>query len=67
MSARRLAPGKGKSPRIYVPVTDAQRQALRDISSKTGRTTAQLTRDALDAWLAAQGEQEEQEEMPQAS
>jgi hypothetical protein len=51
MSNPRLAPGKGKSPRIVVSVSDAQRHALDTLSARTGRSTAELTREALDVWL----------------
>jgi hypothetical protein len=56
MGRKRLEPGAGtgKSARIYVPVTDTQRRALTDLSAKTGRSTAALTRQALDAFLAEQ-------------
>jgi hypothetical protein len=58
MARPRLEPGNGKSARIYVPVTDTQRRALTELATKTGRSTAALTREALDAWLAAQVDQE---------
>jgi predicted DNA-binding protein len=60
MGRKRLEPGSGtgKSARIYVPVTDTQRRALTELSTRTGRSTAALTREALDAWLAAQTPQE---------
>lgn len=37
-----------------MPVTETQRQALSDLAAKRKRSTAQLTREALDAWLAVQ-------------
>jgi hypothetical protein len=63
MSRIRLAPGKGKSPRIYVAVTDSQREELAALSAKTGRSMADLNREALCAWLATQ----HLEEVSQAS
>ena len=53
MARPRLAPGKGSSPRIYVPVTDSQRAAIADHVAQSGCSTAQLVRDALAEWLAA--------------
>jgi len=52
MSAHRLEPGKGKSPRVVVPLADSQRHALAAHSATTGLSTAQLVRDAVAAWLA---------------
>jgi len=46
-----LAPGKGKSPRIVVSVSDDQRQALDTLSAHTDRSMAQITREALAEWL----------------
>jgi hypothetical protein len=59
MSAPRLTPGRGRSPRLVISMTDAQRQALDELAAKRKLSTAQLTREALDVWLAAQAELEE--------
>jgi predicted DNA-binding protein len=53
MSAPRLTPGRGKSPRLIISMTDAQRRALEELSIKTGRSAAQVAREALDAFLAS--------------
>jgi predicted transcriptional regulator len=62
MSRRRLEPGSGKSPRFTITFSDAQRQALDELSATTGRSAAELAREAVAAWLAAQPK-----EMPKAS
>jgi len=51
-------------------VTDAQREALQDLARQRQLSTSQLAREAVDAWLAAQiknADQEAKEAMPQAS
>ncbi len=63
MSRPRLAPGRGTSPRTMITVTDRQRQVLDALSARTGRSTAELIREALDGWLATMPP----EELPQAS
>jgi len=46
-----------------ITVTDRQRQVLDALSARTGRSTAELIREALDGWLATMPP----EELPQAS
>jgi hypothetical protein len=63
MSRPRLAPGTGKSPRFSISISEAQRQALEDLTATTGKPAAELARQALDAWLNALAHKE----LPQAS
>ena len=53
MGHPRLATGIGNSPRVMISVTDMQRQILDELSAQTGRSTADLVREALDAWVKA--------------
>lgn len=46
-----------------ISVTDQQRRVLDELSARTGRSTAQLIREAIDAWMSALP----QEEVAQAS
>ena len=41
--------------RAQIQFTDAQIQELRDLSAKTGRSIADLTRDAITMYLGRQG------------
>jgi len=41
-----------------ISVTDRQRQVLDELSARTGRSTAELIREALDGWIATQPDEE---------
>jgi predicted DNA-binding protein len=41
-----------------ISVTDHQRQVLDELSVRTGRSTAELIRDAIDAWMTGLSSEE---------
>ena len=47
-----------------VSVSDTQRHALDGLAARTGRTTSQLAREALDLWLATQPHESWEEVAP---